>query len=43
MKTLKAFRIDTEILSVLESIAEEEQRSLSNLVNKILSDFVNKK
>lgn len=38
----QSLRIKEEVLLKLKEIAKEESRSLNNLVNKILSDFVNK-
>lgn len=43
MTVLKSIRISEETLAKLEKIAEEEKRTVSNLINKILSDFVDKK
>lgn len=43
MTVLKSIRISKEILAKLEKVAEEEKRTVSNLINKILSDFVDKK
>ncbi len=43
MKILKSFRIDDDVLKKLQEIADEEKRTLSNLIIKILSDFTNKK
>lgn len=43
MKILKSFRIDVDVLKKLQKIADEEKRTLSNLIIKILSDFTNKK
>ena len=43
MTTIKTVRIDKETLEKLQKVAEEEKRTLSNLINKILSDFVDKK
>lgn len=43
MKILKSFRIDDDVLKKLQKIADEEKRTLSNLIIKILSDFTNKK
>ena len=37
------FRINKEVLEKLKEIAKDEKRSLNNLVNKILSDFTDKK
>ena len=37
------FRINKEVLEKLKEIAKNEKRSLNNLVNKILSDFTDKK
>lgn len=34
------FRIKPEILAKLKEMAKEEKRSLNNLVNKILSDYL---
>lgn len=42
MKILKSFRIDDDVLKKLQEIADEEKRTLSNLIIKILSDFTNK-
>ena len=35
--------IKPEVLEKLKEIAKQEKRSLNNLVNKILSDFTDKK
>lgn len=43
MKILKSFRIDDDVLKKLQKIADEEKRTLSNLIIKILSNFTNKK
>lgn len=43
MTVLKSIRISKETLAKLEKVAEEEKRTVSNLINKILSDFVDKK
>lgn len=43
MTVLKSIRISEETLAKLEKLAEEEKRTVSNLINKILSDFVDKK
>lgn len=40
-KTL-SFKIDDEFKDKLESRAKEEQRSMSNFVIKILTDYLNK-
>ena len=37
------FRINKYVLEKLKQIAKDEKRSLNNLVNKILSDFTDKK
>lgn len=37
------FRIRKDVLEKLKQIAKDEKRSLNNLVNKILSDFTDKK
>ena len=37
------FRINKDVLEKLKEIAKNEKRSLNNLVNKILSDFTDKK
>lgn len=37
------FRINKDVLEKLKQIAKDEKRSLNNLVNKILSDFTDKK
>ena len=43
MTILKSVRIDKDVFLELQRTAKQEQRSLSNLINKILSDFANKK
>lgn len=43
MKKLRSYRIDEDILEKLSNIAKEERRTVSSLINKVLSDFVNKK
>ncbi len=40
MKELKAFRLDTELLKELESIAQKENRSLSNVVETLLKEKI---
>lgn len=42
MKKIISIRIDTDVLSELETIALKEKRTLSNLIGKILSDFTQK-
>lgn len=37
---LHSFRIQPEVLAELKEIAKQEKRSLNNLVNKILSDYI---
>lgn len=43
MSNTNSFRIKPEVLEKLKEIAKQEKRSLNNLVNKILSDFTDKK
>ena len=43
MSNTNLFRIKPEVLEKLKEIAKQEKRSLNNLVNKILSDFTDKK
>lgn len=43
MTVSKTFRLDAEVVEKLEKIAQEEKRTLANLVKKILSDFADKK
>ena len=43
MSNTNSFRIKPEVLDKLKEIAKQEKRSLNNLVNKILSDFTDKK
>lgn len=40
MAVYKSIRIDEEVLKKLEKIAEEERRNLSNLISKILAEYV---
>jgi metal-responsive CopG/Arc/MetJ family transcriptional regulator len=39
-KVKKSITIDQEIVDILEKIGEKESRKFSNMVNKILRDFV---
>lgn len=41
-KTAVLINMDKNLKSELEKIAKKEQRSLTNLITKILSDFINK-
>ena len=43
MSNTNSFRIKPEVLEKLKEIAKQEKRSLNNLVNKILSDFTDKR
>ena len=43
MTILKSIRIKEDVVAKLESIAKKEKRTFANLVNKILSDFTDKK
>lgn len=43
MTVSKTFRLDAEVVKKLEKVAEEEKRTLANLVKKILSDFAENK
>lgn len=43
MTVLKTFRLDADVVKKLEKVAEEEKRTLANLVKKILSDFAENK
>ena len=43
MTVSKTFRLDSEVVEKLEKIAQEEKRTLANLVKKILSDFADQK
>lgn len=43
MTVSKTFRLDAEVVEKLEKIAQEEKRTLANLVKKILSDFADQK
>ena len=43
MTVSKTFRLDAEVVEKLEKIAQEEKRTLANLVKKILSDFAENK
>jgi predicted transcriptional regulator len=43
MTVSKTFRLDAEVVEKLEKIAQEEKRTLANLVKKILSDFAESK
>ena len=42
MTILKSVRFDAEVLNKLKEIAKDEKRTLSNLINKILTEFVEK-
>lgn len=42
MKTNKSIRLNQELLGKLEKIAKSENRTLSNLIEKILLEYVNK-
>lgn len=43
MTLLKSFRIEEETIKRLEEIAEDDKRTLNNLINKVLSDFIKQK
>ena len=43
MSNTNSFRIKPQVLEKLKEIAKQEKRSLNNLVNKILSDFTDKR
>lgn len=42
MKTNKSIRLNQGLLEKLEKIAKSENRTLSNLIEKILLEYVNK-
>lgn len=42
MKANKSIRLNQELLRKLEQIAESENRTLSNLIEKILLEYVSK-
>lgn len=43
MKVLKAIRIEEAELETLKFFADKEGRTVSNLINKIITDYINNK